>query len=196
MHFEDYSPRWQDGVCALSDRTFGKGYIVNPSEIAQEPDSCLYVCISSNEEVIGLVYGRVLPQYGLEEFLEHRVEEIPEDLKAADADGTLGVIQTVAVAPDHRGKGIGTKLLRAVHDGIVGQGADKLIVTFKRGPIEADVKGIMNELGFEQWTKLQTYFQERCEQGAFDCIHRKNGCSCEAVLYRKVIFSDSKSDGL
>lgn len=188
MHFEDYSPRWQDKVSALSDRVFGNGYFARPSEIAQEPGSCLYVCISSDEEVIGLVYGRVLPQHGLEEFLEHRVEDIPEDLKAADASGALGVIQSVAVAPEHQGKGIGTKLLRAVHDGIVGQGADKLIVTFKRGPVDANVDGMMKALGFERWTKLPTYFKERCEQGAFACMHRRNGCSCEAIFYRKAVY--------
>ena len=188
MHIEAYTPRWQAEVSAVADRVFGTGYFSSPSEIAQTQDSCFLVSISPDEEVIGFVYGRVLPRGGLDAFLEQRMKDIPEDLKAADAEGVLGVVQSVAVAPEHRGKGIGSKLLRAVHDGIVGLGADKLIVTFKRGPVEASVDGIMGKLGFQQWAKLPTYFRERCEQAAFDCIHRRNGCSCEAILYRKAVY--------
>ena len=188
MHIEEYSPHWQEKVCALADRVFGAGYFANPTQIAQDPDTCLFVSVSSDEEVVGFVYGRVLPKDALAEFLEHRVPDLPQDLKEADDEGVLGVIQTVAVAPDQRGKGVGTNLLRVVHDAIVGRGADKLIVTFKRGPVEAAVDNLMTGLGFETWVKLPTYFKERCEQGSFDCIHRKDGCTCEAILYRKKVY--------
>ena len=188
MRIEANTPRCQAKVSGLANRIFGAGYFKSASEIPQASDSCFLVCISPDEEVIGFVYGRLLPQGGLQEFLEQRIEDIPEDLKAADAQGVLGVIQSVAVASEYREKGIGTKLIRAVHDGIVGLGADKLIVTFKRGPVEAGVDAMMGMLGFEQWAKLPTYFKKRCEQGAFDCIHRHNGCTCEAILYRKAIY--------
>ncbi len=188
MRIEAYTPRWQAKVSALAERIFGAGYFRSASELPQATDSCFLVCISPDEEVTGFVYGRVLPQGGLQEFLEQKIKDIPEDLMVADAQGALGVVQSVAVAAEFRAKGIGTKLLRAVHDGIVGLGADKLIVTFKRGPVEASVDAIMGRLGFEQWAKLPTYFKESCDQGAFICIHRHNGCTCEAILYRKAVY--------
>ncbi len=172
----------------MADRVLGVGYFPRPSEIAQDPQTCFYICVTSEEDVIGFVFGRVLAQHGLQEYLEHRIQDIPVNLAAADASGALGVIQTVAVAPEHWGKGIGTKLLRIVHDAIVGRGGDKLIVTFKRGPRDPRVDGVMNKLGFEQWVKLETYWKDRCEQGDFDCVHRKNGCSCEAIFYRKAVY--------
>ncbi|MGI9452595.1 MAG: hypothetical protein ACR2QH_18425 [Geminicoccaceae bacterium] len=46
-------------------------------------------------------------------------------------------------------EGIGAKLLRAMLDALVGDGADKLIVTFKRGASAANVDKLMSKLGFE-----------------------------------------------
>ncbi len=94
----------------------------------------------------------------------------------------------MVVAPEHQAKGIGTKLLRVVHDTIVGRGADKLIVTFKRGPTSAHVDRLMEKLGFEFWLKLQTYWKPRCDLGHFSCVDRAEACTCEAMLYRKRVF--------
>ncbi len=92
------------------------------------------------------------------------------------------------VAPEHQGKGIGTTLLRTVHDTIIGRGADKLIVTFKRGPTSAHVGRLMEKLGFEFWLKLETYWKARCDLGEFACVDRGETCTCEAVFYRKRVF--------
>jgi GNAT superfamily N-acetyltransferase len=176
MNYEDYSPHWQAKVTALADRAFGKGYFPRPSEIAREPQTCFHVCVTPDQEIAGFVRGR------------HRLEEIPEDLAKADAAGALGVIRTIAVDPAYRGKGIGTTLLQIVHDSLVGLGADKLIVTFKRGPRDSRVEGIMAQLGFREWVRLETYWKARCDAGEFDCVHRTNGCECEAVFYQKAVF--------
>ena len=92
------------------------------------------------------------------------------------------------VAPEHQGKGIGTTLLRTVHDTIIGRGADKLIVTFKRGPTSANVGRLMEKLGFELWLKLESYWKARCDLGEFACVDRGETCTCEAVFYRKRVF--------
>ncbi len=101
----------------------------------------MFVAIDMVDKVAGFVLGRLLPKGGLGKFLEHRLSGIPEDLDKADANGALGVIQTDVVAPEHQGKGLRTKLLQIVHDMVIECGADKLIVTFKRGPWIAHVDG-------------------------------------------------------
>ncbi len=188
MRVQEYSPRWQAKVIALANRVLGKGFFENPSEIAQDPESCVFVCITEDEEASGFVCGRLLPQGDLRVFLEHRVADIPPDLDKADAEGVLGVIQTVVVAPEYQGKGIGTRLLRVVHDTIVGIGADKLIVTFKRGSTSTHVGRLMERLDFEFWLKLDTYWKTRCDLGDFTCVDRDKTCTCEAIFYRKRIF--------
>jgi GNAT superfamily N-acetyltransferase len=188
MRIEEYSPRWQAAVAALADKVLGGGFFENPSLIAQDPETCVLLSIGDDEELAGFVRGRVLAKDGLGDFLEHRVADIPTDLKDADAEGVLGVIQTVVVAPEHQGEGIGTKLLQIIHDKIIGRGADKLIVTFKRAPTSAQVDRLMEKLGFEFWTRLVTYWKDRCDRGDFACVDRSDSCNCEALFYRKRVF--------
>jgi len=188
MRIEEFSPRWQEKVEALADRVLGTGFFEIPAQIQGDAASCVLVAIEDNEVVSGFVRGRLLPEGGLNDFLEHKLPDIPEDLQRADAEGALGVIQTVVVAPEHRGKGLGTTLLQVVHDKVIGRGADKLIVTFKRESRAVNVDQLMEKLGFEFWLRLETYWKRRCDLGEFVCVDRGNTCTCEAVLYRKKVF--------
>jgi GNAT superfamily N-acetyltransferase len=188
MRIEEYSPRWQAKVSALADRVLGAGFFESPAQIHRDAASCVFVAIDEQDEVAGFVGGRLLPEGGLGHFLEHRLPTIPEDLEKADAEGTLGVIQTVVVSPEHRGQGLGTKLLQIVHDRVIGRGADKLIVTFKRESRAVDVDHLMEKLDFAFWLKLETYWKRRCDLGEFICVDRGDTCTCEAVFYRKKVF--------
>ncbi len=188
MRFHAYSPEWQDHVVDLADRVFGEGYFAHPAKIASDPNDCMSLCVAGDSELAGFARGRLLPQHGLGDFLQQRVAELPSDLVDADAAGVVGTILTVTVAPEHRGKGVATKLLTIVHDRLVGLGGDKLIATFKRGLRDRTVDGLMGRLGFEFWARLPTYQKDRCERGEFKCHNRVNGCTCEALFYRKVVY--------
>ena len=188
MPIEVYTPRWHDAVVGLADEVFGAGYFARPSEIAREPGSLILVSQEKDEVLLGFVQGQLLPRKALRDHLERRLLEFPPDIAAADEQGALGVIQAIAVAPEQRRRGVGTTLLRVLHDRLVGIGADKLVITFKRGPSAAPVDGMMRKLGFEPWTRLPSYFRERCDAGDFGCLDRRDGCTCEALLYRKAVY--------
>jgi GNAT superfamily N-acetyltransferase len=188
MYFDLYSPRWHSDTIQLANEIFGEGYFVRPSEIAAEPGSVIVISQEENETLLGFAQGRVLRQGALQDYLERDMADIPPDIADADRKGALGVIQAIAVAPEHRRCGHGTKLIELLHDRLIGLGADKLIVTFKRGPGAAHVDGIMSRLGFETWQRLPSYWQARCDASEFQCIDRRSGCTCEALLYRKAIY--------
>ena len=187
MEYEGYSAHWQQQVREIADRVLGINYFGKSSEIAREPDTHLIVCVEDSQ-LLGFAHGRLLPKLGLRDFVEHRVDFVPEDLDAADAAGAFGVIQSMAVAPEHRGKGIGTGLISRLHDLLVGHGADKMIATFKRGPGSSRIEGIMQRMDFEYWLRLETNFHERCDQGKFVCADRTDKCNCEAIFFRKIIY--------
>lgn len=189
MRFELYSPAWRSAVIQLAGEVFGEGYFLRPSEIPGVPGSVIIVGQERGETLLGFAQGRLLPESGLRSHLGPQVVDIPPEIADADGKGVLGVIQAIAVAPPYRRYGIGTKLVRVLHDRIVGLGADKLIVTFKRGPSAAPVDGMMGKLGFQLWTRLPTYWRSACESGDFKCPDRENGCTCEALLYRKAVFA-------
>ena len=77
MRIEEYSPRWQAKVGALADRVLGTGFFESPSQIQRDSESCVLVAIDKEDEVAGFVRGRVLPQGGLQDFLEHRLPDHP-----------------------------------------------------------------------------------------------------------------------
>ncbi len=188
MRFEAYRVDRQDEVVALASQVFGDGYFADRSAIAGAPGTCISLCIGDDDELVGFARGRVLPPGGFGAFVEYRVGEVPEDLSVADAAGVIGTILNVAVVSEYQGKGVGTKLLTILHDKLVGQGGDKLIATFRRGPGARNVDGIMERLGFEFWIRLGTYEQERCDRGEFKCAQRTDRCGCEALFYRKVVY--------
>ncbi len=188
MAIELYTPHWHDEVSRLASEVFGQGFFGMPSRIAKEPDSLIVVSQERNKELIGFVQGQLWPRGALSELLTSRLVEIPPELANADENGALGVIQAVAVASEHRRRGIATTLLRVLHDRLVGFGADKLIIMFKRGPSASPVDSVMSKLGFEPWTSIPTYWRERCDEGELLCTDRRDGCACEALLYRKAVY--------
>ena len=185
---EEYTPRAQSEVVALGNQVFGEGYFRATAAIGKESGSLLLLWRGSEGRLAGFIQGRRLPKDALSGFLDHRIADLPSDIDAADAAGALGVIQAIAVDATARRQGIGAKLVRAMHDALVGEGADKLIVTFKRGASAANVDKLMNKLGFTLWASLPSFWAHECDQGVFKCVDRDDHCRCEALLYTKAVF--------
>src|SRR5690606_33228979 len=157
------SPRWQSDVVRLASEVFGEGYFARPSEIAAEPGSLVLVSHENDEILLGFAQGRLLPQGGLAEYLERRLAAIPADIADAASKGARVPIPLMAPAPGWRGRRIGAPLIAVLHDRLSGLGADKLIITFRRGPRASSVDGMMSRLGFSIWERLPSYWQARCE---------------------------------
>ena len=99
MNIDQYSPRWHSDVIRLSNEVFGEGYFVRPSEIAAEPGSVMLISQENNETLLGFAQGRILPQDGLQNYLEQRVADIPPDIADADRMGALGHCQRKSAVP-------------------------------------------------------------------------------------------------
>ncbi len=188
MWIERYKPRWHSQVIHLAKTVFGEGYFTEPWLQTRQQDSVMYLACDEDVGLLGFAHGRILPKDGLRPYLGPEVGEFPPDIRDADAAGNLAVIEVVAVAAERRRQGIGFTLLRATHDALVGVGADKLLVTFKRGPKAAEVDGLMGRLGFTLWRKQPTYWREQCNRGEFKCVDRHEHCVCEAMLFRKAVY--------
>jgi GNAT superfamily N-acetyltransferase len=188
MWIERYEPCWHSQVIELATVVFGEGYFSEPWLQTRQPDSMMFLAHDDIDGLYGFAHGRILPKDGLRPYLGPAVGDFPPDVRDADAAGNLAVIDVVAVAANHRRQGIGFTLLRATHDALVGAGADKLLVTFKRGPRAAPVEGIMRRLGFTLWRKLPTYWRDQCNRGEFKCVDRQDRCVCEAMIFRKSVY--------
>jgi GNAT superfamily N-acetyltransferase len=189
MYIEEYGPNRQQDVIDLANRVLGAGFFENPSQIKRDVNGVLLLAVEDDETLSGFARGRLLPAGEFSQFIDNQLQDIPQELRQADAAGALGVIQTVVVSPDQQGKSIGTRLMNAIHDKLIGLGADKLVVTFKRGPMVPHVDRWMKKLGFDFWIRLESFWKERCESDEFHCAERgADGCKCAAMFYRKRIF--------
>lgn len=189
MWIERYEPRWHSQLIKLSNTVFGEGFFSNPWLQVQDSGSLMYIAREDGEDILGFAHGMVLPAGSLREYLRSDVTDFPEDILEADSEGNLGVIDVVGVAPGYRRKGTGYTLLQALHDGLVGVGADKLLVIFRRGPGASEVYGLMKSLGFDLWRKLPSHWREECLRGEFKCAERKGDeCVCEAMIFRKSVY--------
>ncbi len=189
MQIEAYTQHWQSAVSNLADKVLGDRYFVTPTQIGQEPDSCLFVCVTKEDELAGFIKGKVLPENGLQEYAENKLENVPADIGKADSRGALGVLETIIVAPEHRKQGVATKLLQVAHDAVVGLGGDVLIVSFKRGHHSPNVDRLMSQLGFEFWVSVESFWKNRCDAGDFKCVDRTDHCVCEGLFYHKPVFA-------
>lgn len=187
MWIERYDPRWHSEVIQLANVVFGEGYFSEPWLQTRQPDSIMFIAYDDTG-VYGFAHGRILTKDGLAAYLGPDVTDFPADIRDADAAGNLAVIEVVAVDPGHRREGLGHSLLQATHDALVGAGADKLLVSFKRGPRASSVDGLMKRLGFDLWRKLPSYWRDQCNRGEFKCVDRTDHCVCEAMLFRKSVY--------
>lgn len=188
MWIERYEPRWHSHVIDLADTVLGEGYFSEPWHQTRQADSFMLLARDDAPDIVGFAYGWILPKNSLGAHLGPDVSDFTPDIVEADAAGSLAVIEAVAVATSHRRQGVGFALLQATHNALVGAGADKLLVTFKRAPGAAAVDGLMRSLGFDLWQKLPSYWRDACNRGDFKCVDRQATCECEAMLYRKVVY--------
>jgi GNAT superfamily N-acetyltransferase len=184
-----YEPRWHRQVVQLAGKVFGEGHLSSPWEKLQQPDSLMFVALDDDDDtVLGFAHGAILPKDTLRAFLGPAVGDFPEDIAQADAEGNLAVIDTVAVSAEARRKGIGYSLLQATQNALIGAGADKLVISFKRGPASTSVDGLMKSLDYDLWEKLPSYWRDECNRGDFKCVERTDQCVCEAMLFRKSVY--------
>lgn len=192
MWIERYEPRWHRQVVQLANSVFGEGHFSNPWERLQQPDSLMFVACDDddNEKVLGFSHGAILPEKSLGKFLGPAVTDFPDDIVEADEAGNLAVIDVVAVSGEARRQGVGYALLQATQNALIGAGADKLVVSFKRGPDSSSVYGLMKSLDYVLWQKLPSYWRDACNRGDFKCVERKgqDKCVCEAMLFRKSVY--------
>ena len=103
MWIARYEPRWHSQVVKLATEVFGEGHLSSPWEKLQQPDSLMFVaCDDDDDSVLGFAHGSILPEKTLARFLGPGIEDIPEDIAEADAEGNLAVIDVVAVSPAAR----------------------------------------------------------------------------------------------
>lgn len=180
-----YRSKHCGAVLDLLNSTLGEGYLSNVNQVASQKGTIAYVAIESNC-VRAFSYGYLAHQGYLSELTQGKGALPTPELKVADKNGTLGVIQTVSVDDKMQGRGIGTLIFNRIERRLWYKGATAIVVPAWQIGTVINMEGILKSSGFTSWSRIALYWKEECDRNAFKCLARSNQCVCNAVFYRKI----------
>ena len=181
-----YEPKYQTVVLDILSQTFGKGYIEDLEEILDREKVHALVAFEE-ESIIGFGYGYIADNDWLKQITPYLGGKIPPDVQDASTHSTLGVIQTVAVSPEKHGRGIGTTLVTNLEKLLWKSNCTSIIVPAWEHDKGININGIVYVNGFRYWTRIDGYWQTKCDTQEFHCPARNIRCVCKLTLYRKAL---------
>jgi ribosomal protein S18 acetylase RimI-like enzyme len=168
------------GILSVASSQFGPGY-VSESDLEPGPDRSILVALL-NQKVSGFVIGEVANLVSL-----YKVDAnlVAKDVLRASTEGKLGIIKTIAVAGDSQGHGIGERLFAAMERILQRRGAEIAAVPAWKTTHDINLRGILDNNGYEPFLELSRYWKDGCDRSEFKCGERQSDCVCDLVWYKK-----------
>lgn len=170
-------------VLRIADDQLGEGYVSEQHFLkTDESDRSFLFVAELDGRVAGFAVGLVRRPDEVRTMMK---VPLPRHLSLADQ---IGVIKTVAVAPAHHGRGIGTRLAEATVEEFRRRGVRALCsVAWKRGD-RVNIRGVLERQGFAPFAEVQDFWRDESVQEGFACPEcGAPPCGCAAVMYSQVI---------
>jgi len=189
-----YLDEMSAAVRAVADDCLGRGYLRDLRPVLSRPGLVFEVALDrhapAGDAVAGFVFGWQLGPGDLDDLYPAlRGVARPPVLAAAESWGRLGILKTIAVAPGHRGRGLGNRLFRECVIRLALDGADALVVPAWTVRDRPNLGPVLDRHGCVPWAEVARPWQWECDHAAFDCPHRTaaEGCVCGLRLYGKAL---------
>lgn len=191
IKIEPYSSRYLHQVIRIEAETLGAGYITSELKAVDISDKSRIAYIAKDiktDEICGIAIGHCIRNQRFEEAVPRLNEiAIPPDVLHASATDRLAILSVLAVAKAYQGRGVGTKLARAMEKALSSAGAEIVIAL----AWELDSKVFVHSvLATGQYTKIGAipkYWKSECDAQHFSCPERGESCRCGVVIYRKYL---------
>ena len=169
-------------IRAIADKQLGKNYLVaaDLQRILQRHTATF--SLSAVERASGSVVG-----YCLSSSVDYKVAEQICRRDVSELHGTtLPVyIETLAVDPQHNGKGIGSQLISATMERCREHGVGALFGSAWKQRNKINVGNLLLRNGFRQLEEIPDYWLEQSIREGFICPECGNPCHCSCVLFIK-----------
>jgi GNAT superfamily N-acetyltransferase len=167
-----------EAITAISDTVFGIGFLPDLPTL-RTTHMGFVACWDG--EVAGFVFGELHDEASFQRRL-HNIGAVP-------SLPLYGVVDPLAVAPAHQGRGVGGRLLEAVTAALQELGASFLAAPAwgyrREGCVHVNAAPLLWANGFNLRTVASRYWQVPCERGEFTCLHKTNPCTCSLNVYCK-----------
>lgn len=186
VRIRKYRRRDLTSVLHASSKAFGDGYIDTTQLVNDASQFCLVATYKG--EFTGFCFGHIAPRGTIRELIRSNVALIPDDVKAANEHGTLGVIKSIAIREKFRGHGIGAKLIQAAERELGARNVEAILVPAWTRDGRTPIEPILVKAGYRHWLDVEGYWQDACESGEFACIALDGRCRCAVRFFRKARF--------
>lgn len=190
----DARPEDLDEIAALSRRAYGRGFFetgIAPQLELFRPTARLIAARDLEPgALLGFCLFYMLPANGFAQFL-HRPDLSPHGSEAAlresDASGTLGVIQTICVVEDLRGRGVARSLVLEAEAKLTRHGPTDVLAPAWAFGGKAPAQRMLDGLGYSKLLTVPRYWAQECDDGRFRCPCRTSECVCDMALFWKIV---------
>lgn len=171
-------------ILHLACNTLGDGYISDQDLLDHLEKSYVYVALHQ-KKIIGFALCRTIPKNGLMTELKNNKYTLPSDLKMANRNGTIGLLQSIATDPQFQGKGVGRRLVDRCLSALERAGAKQVLsVGWKTDTIH--IGTVLSSCGFAERKTFKAFWKDESLQKQYDCPQCGTPpCECEAVLFSR-----------
>lgn len=172
-------------VQQIADTQFGAEYLTEDAwdDVANKPNSGFGLVAQSGDTIIGFAFNWCLPPT----LLSGSILRLPVP---TDWELTLrtivGLLKTVAVAPDAQHQGAATALVSASLDVMGQRGIDHVVSTTWLRKTGSPIGGVLARAGFEPYARVEGYWAGKTERRAVHCPEcGAPPCSCPAAVWSR-----------
>jgi GNAT superfamily N-acetyltransferase len=97
--------------------------------------------------------------------------------------GAVGSFEAFVVEPDHRRRGLGTRLASASLDWMRGRGCTSAVTLAWRSGREGSSAGLFRRLGMREGPTVEGFYKEESVRNGWSCPVCRGPCSCPATLF-------------
>jgi GNAT superfamily N-acetyltransferase len=97
--------------------------------------------------------------------------------------GTVGSFEAFVVEPDHRRRGLGTRLATVSLDWMRGRDCTSAVTLSWRSGREGSSAGLFRRLGMREGPTVERFYREESLSNGWTCPVCRGPCSCPATLF-------------
>lgn len=180
---KDFDETFLNDILHTSSNAFGHGYI-DDTHIKNDDQNFAIVSLVDGE-FSGFCFGYVEEADSIHSFVGCSTGVLPDDVRMADKNGSLGVIKTIVIREKYRGHGIGTKLIEAAEQKLSERKSECIVVPAWSHNDNVNIEGVLKNSDYAAWIENKDYWKEGCENRDFECVRYDGKCNCSVKFYRK-----------
>lgn len=182
-------------VVALLGDTLGEFYVdigTVEEAIAGDGTATCLVEVDSSNRLLGAVTCYIVSPDSLARFLPEGQEDLINRLRVLKFNTSIGLLRSIAVAPNYRRRGVATDLTKHCIGWCAKHGASAML-TFAwlphTDPQQAvpQLAGVLTHTGFTPVDRIDHYWTRDSRSKCYQCAVCGPTCMCAAVVYTRAI---------